>query len=444
LSGHSVARSVRLALHSAIVVVAALPGLVVAGQATQPSAPTTTFAAAASAASVVPGPLPPRFGLVQPTPKASWIPNGQVNALATDGTYVYLGGSFTTMTDPKTGLSQAHAGLARVNLATGVSDSTWSPSVVGTVDALAIRTSTSTLYVGGLFSSVNGQARSNFATVASTGTGALGSMNPAPDDEVRALLLDGTRVVVGGVFTTITGAAQHRLARLDATTGALDTAFVPNVSGGGVFAITRPPGSSVYAIGGGFTLIANLPHSFIGLVSAATGAVNAWTPSAVCPNGVKCQALSLDSDGTRIYAAIAGPGGQTAAYDLASGQRTWDLASDGNAQAVVLYGGELFVGGHFNTSFAGQLRRTLAAVDARTGALDPGFRPSATSTFPGTEALLATPLGVVAGGAQLSIGGTAQSRLAIFPPAAVSPTVHLVGGTRLAGLAVRRPLTSLR
>jgi outer membrane protein assembly factor BamB len=295
-----------------------------------------------------------------------------------------------------------------------------------------------------LFTTVNGASRANFAAVSSTGTGALGSMNPAPDDEVRALLLDGSKLVVGGTFTTITGDPQHRLARLDATTGALDAGFTPNVSGGGVFAITRPPGANVYAIGGGFTLIGNNPHNFIGMVNAATGAANAWTPSTVCPPGIKCQALSLDSDGTRVYAAIAGPGGQTAAYDLSSGQRIWVVASDGNAQALALYGGELFVGGHFNTSFGGRLRRTLAAVDARTGAVDPNFRPSATSTFPGTEAMLATPVGVVAGGAQLSIGATAQSRFAIFPATTVAPTAKKVGGTGLSNYAVRRTLSRMR
>jgi hypothetical protein len=164
----------------------------------------------------------------------------------------------------------------------------------------------------------------------------------------------------------------------------------------------------------------------------------------VCPSGVKCPALSLDSDGARIYAAIAGPGGQTAAYDLASGQRMWVVASDGNAQAVVLYDGELFVGGHFNVSFGGQLRRTLAAVDPRTGAVDPNFRPSATNTFPGTEALLATSSGVVAGGAQTAIGATAQSRLAIFPPTTVAPTVKQVGRTGSSSSAVRRVLSSMR
>lgn len=408
------------------------------------------FAAAAAAtprspANALPGPMPVRFGAVRGTPKASWIPSdGQVNALATDGTYVYLGGTFTSLTNPVNGQVQTHAGLARVNLTTGVADSTWNPSVVGTVDALAYRSSTSTLYVGGLFTSVNGGNRSNLAAVSTSGGGSLGAFNPAPDDEVRALLLDGTKLVVGGVFTTIAGASQHRLARLDATTGVNDASFTPNVSGGGVFAVVRPPGSSAYAIGGGFTLINNVSHSFLGQVSVSSGTGLAWTPSFVCSAGVKCQALSLAADGTSVYAAIAGPGGQTAAYDLTSGQRRWVVASDGNAQAVALYAGELYVGGHFNVSFGGQLRRTLAAVDAHTGALDPGFRPSAQSTFPGTEAMLATPAGVVAGGAQLAIGGTAQSRLAIFPKNDGSATANKVPQGLGPGFAVRRTLSSMR
>jgi Domain of unknown function (DUF5122) beta-propeller len=407
-----------------------------------------TLAATASTrspADAQPGPMPLRFGAVHATPKASWIPSdGQVNALATDGTYVYLGGTFTALTNPANGQVQPHAGLARVNLATGVADSTWSPSVVGTVYALAYRASTSTLFVGGLFTSVNGTARTNLAAVSATGSGAVGSLNPAPDDEVRAMVLDGSKLVVGGLFNTITGVTQHRLARLDPSTGANDTGFTPNVSGGGVLAIVRPPGSSNYVIGGAFTLINGQAHSFLGQVSVSTGSVLSWAPSFVCSTGVKCPVLGLAADGTSVYAAIAGPGGQTAAYDLSSGQRRWVVASDGNAQAVALYAGELYVGGHFNVSFGGQLRRTLAAVDARTGALDPGFRPAAQSTFPGTEAMLTTSVGIVSGGAQLAIGGTAQSRLAIFPKTASAATANDVPQGLGPGFVVRRTLGSMR
>jgi hypothetical protein len=451
LGSHSPAASLTPAAPSTPMAVAPAPA---ATGSSSGAASTTTssgqqFASAAatprSPANALPPTTPIRFGAVRGTPKASWIPSdGQVNALATDGVYVYLGGTFTSLTNLANGQVQPHAGLARVNLSTGVADSTWNPSVVGTVDALAYRASTATLFVGGLFTSVNGASRSNLAAVSTSGGGALGALNPAPDDEVRALLLDGTKLVVGGVFTTIAGASQHRLARLDAGTGANDASFTPNVSGGGVFAIVRPPGSNVYAIGGGFTLINTQPHSFLGQVSVSSGAGQSWTPSFVCSAGVKCQALSLAADGTSLYAAIAGPGGQTAAYDLTSGQRRWVVASDGNSQAVALYAGELYVGGHFNVSFGGQLRRTLAAVDARTGKLDPGFRPSAQSTFPGTEAMLATSVGVVAGGAQLAIGGTAQSRLAIFPRTAVAAMANKVPPGLGPANAVRRAMSSMR
>lgn len=439
---------VALAVPTTVFAVAPAPATTPNHAAARSTAGTQAMATGSSLrspADALPGAFPVRFGAVTRTPKASWMPaNGQVNALATDGTYVYLGGTFTSLTNPANGQVQTHAGLARINLASGVADSTWNPSVVGQVDALAYRASSGTLFVGGLFSSVNGATRANLAAVSTSGSGALGSFNPAPDDEVRALLLDGTKLVVGGVFTTIAGASQHRLARLDATSGANDTGFTPNVSGGGVFAVVRPPGSSVYAIGGGFTLINNVSHTFIGQVSVSSGAGQAWAPSTVCPPGVKCQALSLDANGTTLFAAIAGPGGQTAAYNLSSGQRQWVVASDGNSQAVALYGGELYVGGHFNVSFGGQLRRTLAAVDPRTGALDPGFRPSAQSTFPGTEALLATPSGLVAGGAQLAIGGTDQGRFAIFPKNGTAGTAKLVPAGQGPGKAVRLPLNRMR
>jgi hypothetical protein len=420
------ARAISVAIQAALVGAGTVSASV-AGTSSPAVRPPAFHLQGTGGGTVVDSPVPARSGLIGSTPRASWIPDAQVNALATDGTYAYLGGTFTALVNPATGMSQTHTRLARINIATGVADSTWSPAVNGTIRALAYSPADSTLFVGGLFTDVNGAARTNLAGIDTTGngvgTGAVRSMAPNPDDEVRALMIDQGELVVGGSFLNIAGFLQRRLAKLDISTGARDTGFTPQVNAG-VFAITHPPGSGVIAVGGAFTTLGNNPHSYLGLVNRTTGAVSSWTPSALCPPMSICPVISLASNGSQIFAAAGGPGGQAIGYALATGTRQWVQIANGNTQAIVVFGQEVYVGGHFDPTFGDQVRQTLAAVNARTGAIDPSFRPSAKMTFPGTEALLPTPAGLIVGGAQLNIGGTAQSRLAIFPVTAAWHTVR--------------------
>ncbi len=145
-------------------------------------------------------------------------------------------------------------------------------------------------------------------------------------------------------------------------------------------------------------------------------------PSGLCPLTSICPVLSISSNLSQLFVAAGGPGGQAIAYDLATGTRQWRITADGNTQAIAVLRNEVFVGGHFDPTFGDAL-----AQDARrrrtsqTGVVDPTFHPTAKSTFPGTEALLVVDGGIVAAGAQLNIGGTAQSRFAIFP-ATTTPT----------------------
>lgn len=447
-------RVLNLIVQAALVLAGGLPALASGGSeaSSSPSAPSTAPAAPAALsgnrsagpastassvqragttpASAVPGVRPARFGLVAPTPRASWIPNGQVNALATDGTYIYLAGTFTALTNPVTGLSQPHVGLGRISISTGTADATWSPSVDGTPESLAFDPGSSAVYVGGLFTTVNGSARTNLAALSSSAGAALLAFAPNPTNatqpskgDVRALMVDQGELLVGGGFLTIAGASQKNLAKVDLISGAIDAGFSPAVNAG-VFAVSQPPGTNLYAIGGAFDHLGGASHPNIGLVSRSTGATNGWTANTLCPVGIACPVLSIASTRTQIFVAASGPGGQAVAFDLSTGQRQWKISADGNVQAVTTMGSEVYFGGHFDPTFGPALRTTLASVDGRTGAIDPTFHPTAKSTFPGTEAMLTLDSGIVAAGAQLTIGGTAQSRFAIFPTMAKTATVN--------------------
>ena len=126
------ARAISVAVQAALVG-AGTVSAGVSGTSVPAVRPPAFHVSGAGSGSVVSHPVPARSGLIGSTPRASWIPDAQVNALATDGTYVYLGGTFTALVNPVTGMSQTHTRLARINIATGVADGTWSPAVNGTI-----------------------------------------------------------------------------------------------------------------------------------------------------------------------------------------------------------------------------------------------------------------------------------------------------------------------
>lgn len=102
------------------------------------------------------------------------------------------------------------------------------------------------------------------------------------DGTVYAIGQVGNRVIVGGKFTTVaahgssTTLSRVNLFAFDATTGAIDTGFVPAVSAE-VDAITPGPGNNVY-IAGKFTTVNGISER-VALLDLSTGAIVAgWSP----------------------------------------------------------------------------------------------------------------------------------------------------------------------
>ena len=144
-------------------------------------------------------------------------PNDFVEALTSNGNTVYAGGWFTRM------------GGAERNSVAAV-DATSGALLPWQVDARQVVSSFATigntLYLGGPFDNVNGQPRNGLAAVDGT-TGALLPWDPNPVGpresawytSIRALAAHGNTVFVGGDFTQIGGQAHASLAALDPVTG---------------------------------------------------------------------------------------------------------------------------------------------------------------------------------------------------------------------------------
>lgn len=146
-------------------------------------------------------------------------------AICPDGR-IAVGGAFTTMN----GISRAGIVLLETN---GTVSATFDPGsgVVGTVFAVAVQPD-GKIIIGGDFSTVNGAARPRLARLNVDGSlDASFDAGTGPDGTVRAIALqpDG-KVLVGGSFTSINGTTRGRMARLTSG-GAVDTAFLAAVDG---------------------------------------------------------------------------------------------------------------------------------------------------------------------------------------------------------------------
>mgnify|MGYP003694047973 CR=1 FL=1 len=87
----------------------------------------------------------------------------------------------------------------------------------------------STVYAGGDFTSIGGQARNQHRRARCHDRGGHRLEPERQRRTVSALAVSGSTVYAGGAFTSIGGQARNHIAALDATTGAA-TAWNPNAN----------------------------------------------------------------------------------------------------------------------------------------------------------------------------------------------------------------------
>ena len=321
------------------------------------------------------------------------LSGGRVSALALSGSTLYVGGMFNSL-DIK-GEVQSCTYLAALDAADGTVSTTttgirgWDYHTNGWVNALAV--SGSTLYVGGEMGLFGG------------------GWDDATNGPVDALAVSGSTVYVGGGFTTIGGQPRNYIAGLDATSGDATT-WDPEANGP-VDALAVS-GSTVCACGG-FDSVGGHPCDNIAALDATSGAATTWDPEA---NG-SVDALAVS--GSTVYAGgnFTTIGGQTrsniAALDATSGDATtWDPDANGPVDALAVSGSNVYAGGNF-TTIGGQTRYYIAALDATSGDATAWDADSDLSRANGpVDALAVSGSNVYAGGNFTTIGGRTRSNIA--------------------------------
>lgn len=352
--------------------------------------------------------------------------NGPVRALAIDSAnpgVLYAGGEFSDVG------GQPRGSLAAFDVGTGALTG-WTASTQG-VKSLVARNGM--IYVAGDFLSVGGQTRHRLAAIDASGS-VLG-WNPDANDSVEVMVpfvspIAGNPLTlyVGGKFTSMGGQARYAIAALDAATGA-PTSWSPN-GDHVVKSITIDIGNrgfinSIY-VGGTFDVIGGVPRSFLAQLDPGTGVAKAWNPGADGPVSTILLAASGVIVGGEFLHAGGAARDDLAALDYGTGAATaWNPDPNGPVRCLAFGGGGIDAGGEF-TSFGGVVRNHVAALDLATG--------QATPWNPGADGAIFTLLmsrdTLYAGGQFQSFGGlTRHHAAAVTTGGVVTPWDPDMDGT---------------
>ncbi|HEY1282193.1 MAG TPA: hypothetical protein VGF22_21110 [Acidimicrobiales bacterium] len=215
---------------------------------------------------------------------------GTVNALAVsgDGSVLYVGGNF-----------DAVDGVAVTNFAAvSTADGSLIPGFQHkfTTAVHVILWTPTDIYVGGAFQKVDAVPTSRLAAIDSTTGNIDPAWAPAANNTVRSMALatDGTTMFIGGIFTTMNGVSRQSVARVSRTTGALDAWAIP----AGTIAAPQtawallPTANRLY---GGFGKGPNYAAAFR-LDNGTTGS-QVWRFNTVG----NVESLAMSNDGTRLF-----------------------------------------------------------------------------------------------------------------------------------------------
>lgn len=209
-----------------------------------------------------------------------------IYSLYSDGTYLYIGGSFDVFCDSEIG---TYNNLGRINLSSCEADTGWNPSPNGNVYSLD--GDGSGIFVGGAFSEIGGATRNEFAKLSSSDGSADASCNPnfwtdeyENTSTVYSINAGSEHIYVGGSFDKYGGSegtVRNEIARLNNDSSCTLDDWDPNLS----HTWSQPRTSSILTsesdvfIGGIFDTLGGDSRNGLALVESTSNSASTWNPN---------------------------------------------------------------------------------------------------------------------------------------------------------------------
>jgi hypothetical protein len=325
---------------------------------------------------------------------ADALPTAQIDGVvwsqAIIGNTVFAGGQFSYARP-----AGAAPGTQRVrrtnllsyNLVTGVL-SGFAPTLNGVVKAVAGSPDGSRVYVGGQFTTVNGRIRSRIAAFSATTGALISTFAPPINSTVNTIAASSTGVYAGGTFTAVGSTPRTRLAAFSAATGAL-LGWHPSADRT-VLTMVLSPRAPLVIIGGSFLTINGSPVYGLGAVGNVAGALQPWAANArVRDYGPGSAVFSLSTDGNAIYGtgyafhAAGGTGTLEGIFSAnpATGALNWVEDCNGDTYGTYAVNGVVYTVTHAHNCVTvggypgGIIRRALAFTTTAAGTLLHRFQP---------------------------------------------------------------------